>query len=92
MVLWWLHESCEWRFGIRFVRFGANNSCLKVPLSKSLQNRRFSAWALRSGFVAAICVDPVRNSIVLCSVIRWCAGCLVENKLSETVIDAMGNL
>ena len=32
-----------------------------------LQNRRFSAWALRSGFGAAICVAIVRNSIVFCN-------------------------
>ena len=32
-----------------------------------LQNRRFSAWASRSGFGAAICVAVVRNSVVLCN-------------------------
>ena len=35
--------------------------------SKVLQNRRFSAWASRSGFGAAICVAVVRNSVVLCN-------------------------
>ena len=32
-----------------------------------LQNRRFSAWASRSGFGAAICVAVARNSIVFCN-------------------------
>ena len=32
-----------------------------------LQNRRFSAWASRSGFGAAICVALVRTSIVFCN-------------------------
>ena len=32
-----------------------------------LQNRRFSAWASRSGFGAAICVAVARNYIALCN-------------------------
>ena len=32
-----------------------------------LQNRRFSAWASRSGFGAAICVAVVRNSVAFCN-------------------------
>ena len=32
-----------------------------------LQNRRFSAWASKSGFGATICVAVVRNSIAFCN-------------------------
>ena len=34
-----------------------------------LQNRRFSAWALRSGFGAAVCIAVLRNSIVFCNLV-----------------------
>ena len=52
-----------------------------------LQNRRFSAWASRSGFGAAICVAVVRNYYVLqlslsrpqrngCAKVPRCCGCV----------------
>ena len=59
MVFWQQIFSSFWHWWFSFPNF----------LEKVLQNRRFSAWASRSGFGAAVCVALVRTSIVFCNAV-----------------------